>query len=102
MQTGTIKWFDAVKGFGFVVPSEGGNDVYVHAKVLTKARLDAIEPGTAVNFSVAIRGGKPFVEEIAILATPVPEPRRSKASTPVAEPVADVEDFEREWGLRRA
>ena len=103
MQAGTIKWFDVAKGFGFVVPEEGGNDVYVHAKVLAKAKLDTIEAGTAVNFSVSLRSGKAFVEDIAVVAAPVPVPQRLRPSKSVAPPVVDAEDdFEREWGLRRA
>lgn len=50
MKSGTVKWFDAAKGFGFIIPSDGGADIYINLKVLQKAGLGTLEPGAAVNF----------------------------------------------------
>lgn len=103
MQTGTVKWFDAVKGFGFVIPLDGGADIYLHQKAVQKAGIATLEPGTAINFSVASRGGKSFVEEISIIAAADPTPVQSRRSKNEALGATDSEqdDFEREWGLRR-
>ena len=103
MQSGTVKWFDAAKGFGFVIPKDAGQDIYVHLKALQNAGLEMLDPGTTVKFSVATRGGKQFVQEIAIVAKPAPpleptrEPKFTRPSTG-----EDEDAFEREWGLRRA
>jgi CspA family cold shock protein len=103
MQAGTVKWFDAAKGFGFVIPKDGGQDIYVHLKVLQKASLQTLEPGTTINFSVATRGGKQFVEEIAVVAKPAPPLERTPIpKSPRPAVVEDEDAFEREWGLRRA
>lgn len=106
METGTVKWFDATKGFGFVVPSSGGAEIYIHAKVLEKAKLQTLETGSTVTFTVATRGAKAFVEEIALVAAQVSQPsaeKKTAARTSRAAPWLDAEEeFEREWGLRRA
>jgi CspA family cold shock protein len=106
MQTGTVKWFDATKGFGFLIPQDGSDDIYVHAKVLQKAKIDTIETGTVVNYSVGEKGGKLFVNDIAIASVPSqaePVDRRIVKKSAITTPSADAEDeFEREWGLRRA
>ncbi|MBZ5763297.1 cold-shock protein [Rhizobium sp. VS19-DR104.2] len=104
MKSGTVKWFDAAKGFGFIIPSDGGADIYINLKVLQKAGLGTLEPGAAVNFSVANRGGKEFVEEVTVIAAPLPliernDPPKAMAKTQLLD---EEELFEREWGLRRA
>lgn len=48
---GTVRWFDARRGYGFVVPEEGGPDVFVHRRVLqSTARLRRLEPGQVVEY----------------------------------------------------
>ena len=104
MQSGTVKWFDAAKGFGFLIPSAGGADIYINLKVVQKAGLETLDPGAAVNFSVANRGGKEFVEEVAVAAAPLPSIEHSHRPKAVTKTklIDDEELFEREWGLRRA
>ena len=102
MISGTVKWFDAAKGFGFVIPKDGGPDTYVHLKALQKAGLETLEPGMTVAYSVASRGGKQFVEEISVLAAPVAETRRPPTVKATRAALDEEEEFEREWGLRRA
>lgn len=53
--TGRVKWYDAEKGYGFVVPSDGGPDVMVHAAVVRAAGLSALEEGQTVSLTV-VRG----------------------------------------------
>lgn len=106
MLSGTVKWFDAAKCFGFVIPNNGGPDIYVHLKVLQKAGLETLEPGTTVEYSVANRGGKQFVEGISVVAAPVPAPVTKTQWLPTVKAkraaLDEEEEFEREWGLRRA
>lgn len=48
---GTIRWFDARRGYGFIIPSDGGPDVFVHRRVLrTTAHLKRLAPGQAVEY----------------------------------------------------
>ena len=54
--TGRVKWYDAEKGYGFVVPDEGGPDVMVHAACVRSAGLTALDEGASVSLAV-VRGG---------------------------------------------
>ena len=55
---GVVKWFDAMRGFGFISPEDGSRDVFVHASALRRSGLDSLETGQAVQMSVqeAARG----------------------------------------------
>jgi cold shock protein len=48
--TGTVKFFNAAKGFGFIKPEQGGNDVFVHATALERAGIRALNEGDRVTF----------------------------------------------------
>lgn len=52
MTTGTVKWFDAQKGFGFIQPEDGGNDVFVHISAVEQAGLRALMEGQKVSYVV--------------------------------------------------
>ncbi|MCY4547208.1 MAG: cold-shock protein [Defluviicoccus sp.] len=54
-RTGTVKWYNPTKGFGFIVPDDGGGDVFIHASVVQAAGLVQLIGGQAVNF-VATQG----------------------------------------------
>ena len=58
MATGTVKWFNATKGFGFIVPSDGGKDVFVHITAVQAAGLRGLNDVQAVTFDVAMERGK--------------------------------------------
>ena len=53
MPSGTVKWFNNKKGFGFIVPNEGGQDVFVHISAVEKSGLQALDEGQKVNFELA-------------------------------------------------
>ena len=59
MATGTVKWFNATKGFGFILPDGGGNDVFVHVTAVQKAGLQGLKENQKVSFEVATERGKP-------------------------------------------
>jgi CspA family cold shock protein len=52
MATGTVKWFNATKGFGFIQPDAGGQDVFVHISAVQRAGLTGLNEGQKVNFEI--------------------------------------------------
>jgi CspA family cold shock protein len=60
MQTGTIKWFNAQKGFGFIQPEDGGADVFVHISAVERAGMRTLTEGQKISFEVTTdrRSGK--------------------------------------------
>ena len=51
-QTGTVKWFDDGKGFGFIAPEGGGKDVFVHATAVEMAGMQSLAEGQRVSFDI--------------------------------------------------
>ncbi len=58
MATGTVKWFNATKGFGFIMPDDGGKDVFVHVTAVQAAGLKGLNDGQKVSFEVSMERGK--------------------------------------------
>ena len=58
MSTGTVKWFNTTKGFGFIQPDEGGNDVFVHITAVQESKLDGLQEGQKVSYELAESRGK--------------------------------------------
>jgi CspA family cold shock protein len=52
MQIGTVKWFNGQKGFGFIQPDDGGNDVFVHISAVERAGLGSLAEGQKVGFEL--------------------------------------------------
>jgi CspA family cold shock protein len=52
MQVGTVKWFNAQKGFGFIQPDNGGSDVFVHISAVERAGMSNLNEGQKVNFEL--------------------------------------------------
>ena len=65
-QGGTVKWFNPTKGFGFIVPEDGGNDVFVHISEVEKAGLKALDEGQKVNFELADNRGRQAATDIQV------------------------------------
>ena len=67
MATGTVKWFNSTKGYGFIQPDNGGKDVFVHATALERAGLRGLTEGQKVSFDTAEdrRTGKMAVNNIS-------------------------------------
>jgi cold shock protein len=59
MATGTVKFFNTQKGFGFIQPSDGSKDVFVHISAVQKAGMDTLSEGQKVSFDVLTERGKP-------------------------------------------
>ena len=58
MPTGTVKWFNANKGFGFIEPDEGDADVFVHVTAVQESGLGSLDEGDRVNFELVENRGK--------------------------------------------
>ncbi|MAH06080.1 MAG: cold-shock protein [Pseudomonadota bacterium] len=58
MATGTVKWFNPEKGFGFIQPADGGKDVFVHISAVTEAGLQTLNEGQSVEFDIVESRGK--------------------------------------------
>ncbi len=52
MTTGTVKWFNPTKGFGFIQPDDGGNDVFVHISAVERAGLGSLSEGQKISFEL--------------------------------------------------
>lgn len=59
MATGTVKWFNAQKGYGFIQPADGSKDVFVHVTAVQRAGLTTLNEGQQVSFDVSDERGKP-------------------------------------------
>lgn len=68
MAVGTVKFFNAQKGYGFIAPEDGSKDVFVHVTALERAGLSGLDDGQKVNFETAMddRSGKIAVSEIEL------------------------------------
>jgi cold shock protein len=58
MATGTVKWFNPTKGYGFIQPSSGGKDVFVHISAVEQAGLRTLNDGQSVEFEIESNRGK--------------------------------------------
>ena len=52
MATGTVKWFNAQKGYGFIQPNSGGPDVFVHISAVERAGMDGLDEGQKLNYDL--------------------------------------------------
>jgi cold shock protein len=70
MQTGIVKWFNAQKGFGFIQPDSGGNDVFVHVSAVERAGLRGLAEGQKVSYEIVAdsRSGKSSADRLEVAA----------------------------------
>jgi cold shock protein len=68
MRTGTVKWFNSWKGYGFIKPVDGGFDVYVHISAVERAGLAELKEGQKINFDIIAddRTGEVFAENLSL------------------------------------
>lgn len=66
MATGTVKWFNSQKGFGFIQPTDGSKDVFVHVSSVERAGLRTLNEGQQVTFEVSMERGKPAAVNLQV------------------------------------
>ncbi|MFZ0767265.1 cold-shock protein [Bradyrhizobium sp.] len=68
MATGTVKWFNGQKGFGFIAPDDGGNDVFVHISAVERAGLSGLAEGQKISYEVKVdtKRGKSSAENLRV------------------------------------
>ncbi|MCF8466100.1 cold-shock protein [Sneathiella sp.] len=68
MATGTVKWFNPTKGFGFIEPDDGSNDAFVHISAVERAGLNTLNEGQKVSFELeAGKNGKSSAENLSVI-----------------------------------
>ena len=68
MSTGTVKWFNPTKGYGFIQPDEGGPDAFVHITALEASGIDSLNEGAKVEFELEVgRNGKQAAASLKLL-----------------------------------
>ena len=66
MATGTVKWFNPTKGYGFIQPQSGGKDVFVHISAVERAGLSSLNEGQQVEYEVVSNRGKELAENLKV------------------------------------
>ncbi|GAN60536.1 MULTISPECIES: cold-shock protein [Acetobacter] len=64
MPTGTVKWFNATKGFGFIAPDDGGKDVFVHITAVQAAGLRGLNENEKIAYELVTERGKVAATEL--------------------------------------
>jgi CspA family cold shock protein len=68
MPTGTVKWFNAAKGFGFIEPEDGSSDAFVHISAVERAGLSSLNEGQKVSYELqAGQNGKSSAENLSTI-----------------------------------
>jgi CspA family cold shock protein len=68
MPTGTVKWFNPTKGFGFIEPEDGSNDAFVHISAVERAGLSSLNEGQKVSYDLEPgRDGKSAAENLSVI-----------------------------------
>ena len=64
MATGSVKWFNSAKGFGFIQPDNGGKDVFVHISAVEKAGISDLQEGQKLSYEVVNERGKDAASDL--------------------------------------
>jgi CspA family cold shock protein len=67
MASGTVKWFNLKKGYGFITPQDGGKDVFVHISAVQSAGISNLKEGQILEYDIAVRQGKSSAVELKVV-----------------------------------
>lgn len=68
MATGTVKWFNPTKGFGFIQPDQGSSDVFVHISAVERAGMNNLNEGQKLSYELATDKGKTSAANLKLAA----------------------------------
>ena len=66
MAVGTVKWFNAQKGYGFIQPADGGKDVFVHISAVERANMGTLKEGQKLSYEIARDRGKESATNLTV------------------------------------
>ena len=66
MASGTVKWFNSIKCYGFIQPQGGGGDVFVHISAVERAGLSSLNEGQTVEYEIVSNRGKSSAESLKV------------------------------------
>ncbi|ABS63813.1 MAG: cold-shock protein [Parvibaculum sp.] len=66
MATGVVKWFNTQKGYGFIQPSDGGRDVFVHISAVERAGMSTLNEGQKINYELVTEKGKTSAANLTV------------------------------------
>jgi len=95
MKTGTVKWFNARKGYGFLKPVDGGFDVYVHISAVERAGMMDLKEGQKINFEIVtdVRTGEVHADNLSALPGGFEDARGRAGQTRLATAAAPFVGF---------
>ena len=67
MNNGTVKWFNNKKGYGFITPDEGGNDIFVHISAVQAAGMRTLNEGAKISYELATERGKTVAGSLKVV-----------------------------------
>jgi CspA family cold shock protein len=67
MATGTVKWFNPTKGYGFIAPDNGNSDVFVHISAVEKAGFNGLKEGQKLEYEIATNKGKDSAANLKLI-----------------------------------
>ena len=79
MATGTVKWFNTDKGYGFIAPEDGGADSFVHISAVERAGLEGLAEGQQLKFTLVDRGGKISASDLEVVGEVIAVQKREVA-----------------------
>ncbi len=68
MATGTVKWFNSTKGYGFIQPDDGGSDVFVHITAVEQAGLRGLNEGQKISYELVTSKGKTSAGNLKVIS----------------------------------
>ncbi len=73
MPTGTVKWFNPTKGYGFIVPDDGGQDVYVNISAVEHAGMETLNEGQKISYEIVTERGRTSAGNVRLVGSDEPE-----------------------------